>query len=389
MSLVDVRMIPLSRPVYQQSQVDYIQKLLQEGHLVGLGPYTKRCQEWFERLSAGKSKAYMVPSGTAALEFAAILADFKPGDEVILPSYTYVSTANAFVLRGASPVFVGSEPRTMNIDAKSIEAAITPRTKAIIPVHYAGISCDMDAIGSVAQRHNLLVIEDSAQGIASTYKARPLGTIGNIGCFSFHETKNVTSGGQGGAILVNDPSLLDRAQGIFDNGTNRAQFLAGRVSQYSWTDLGSNFLMSEVQAACLWAQLEVMDSLQAARQALFQKYLDDLRPLEDRALLTFPAVPTDCEHNAHIFYFEINSAGERKALMAHMAEKGVATAPHYVPLHTSEAGRRIGRFVGDDARTIEAANRLVRLPLYTEMTADEQMAVVRALRQFWPMQNGH
>jgi dTDP-4-amino-4,6-dideoxygalactose transaminase len=381
-------MIPLSRPVYQQAQVDYIQKLLQDGRLVGLGPYTKWCLEWFENLSQSKSKAFMVPSGTVALEFAAILADIKPGDEVILPSYTYVSTANAFVLRGASPVFVGSESHTMNIDATAIEAAITSRTKAIVPVHYAGFSCDMDAIISIAQRHNLLVIEDSAQGIASTYKSRPLGAIGHVGCFSFHETKNVTAGGQGGAVLVNDRSLFDRAQKIFDNGTNRAQFLEGRVSQYSWTDLGSNFLMSEVQAACLWAQLEVMDTLQAARHALFQNYVIALRALHDKGHITLPTIPEYCEHNAHIFYFEINNPGERKALMAHMKEKGITTAPHYVPLHQSEAGKRIGRFVGDDTRTNEAANRLVRLPLYTEMTMEEQAAVVNALQEYWVMQNG-
>ena len=378
-------MIPLSRPVYQQVQIDYIQKLLQQGHLVGLGPYTKRCLEWFENLSRSNSKAFMVPSGTAALEFAAILADIKPGDEVILPSYTYVSTANAFVLRGASPVFIGSEPRTMNIDATAIEAAVTSRTKAIVPVHYAGISCDMDVITSIAQRHNLLVIEDSAQGIASAYKSRPLGTIGHVGCFSFHETKNVTSGGQGGAVLVNDPALFDRAQAIFDNGTNRAQFLQGRVSQYSWTDLGSNFLMSELQAAWLWAQLEVMDTLQAARHAIFQKYVTALRPLHDKDHITFPLIPEDCEHNAHIFYFEVNNPGERKALMAHMNEKGIMTAPHYVPLHNSEAGKRVGRFIGDDTRTNEAASRLVRLPLYTEMTMVEQMTVIRTLQEFWAM----
>jgi dTDP-4-amino-4,6-dideoxygalactose transaminase len=400
------KMIPLSRPIFQQTQLTYIKELLQTGHLVGLGPYTQKCVAWFENLTstsssndgassgsstttATKSKAFLVPNGTFALEFAAILADFQPGDEVIIPSYTYVSTANAFVLRGAIPVFVGIEAQTMNIDASAIEAAITPKTKAIVPVHYAGIACDMDTIMSIARRHNLLVIEDAAQGIAATYRSRPLGTIGHIGCFSFHETKNVTSGGQGGAVMVNDRALVDRATAIFDNGTNRAQFLQGRISQYSWTQLGSNFLMSELLAACLWAQLEVLDDLQEARYRLLARYQTVLQRLERRGLVTLPALPAECACNAHICYFEINVPGERKALMAHMKDRGVVTAPHYVPLHKSDAGKRIGRFVGDDSRTNDAASRLVRLPLYSSMTEAEQDQVIKALEEFWTMQNGH
>lgn len=376
-------MIPLSRPVFLPQQLKYVEALLQDGHLSGAGPYTLRCEQWLEKSMSTKGKAFLTPSGTTALELAAMAIDIQPMDEVILPSYTYVSTANAFVLRGAVPAFVDLEADTMNIDASKIEAAITPKTKAIVPVHYAGISCDMDMIMDIAKRHNLYVVEDAAQGLVAKYKGKTLGTIGHIGCMSFHETKNATAGGQGGAVMINDEALLDRAKAIYDNGTNRAQFLKGKVSQYSWTDIGSNFLMSEILAALLWAQLETLDDIQQQRHVLFDSYLKALQPLEKAGYITLPGTPEGREHNAHIFYLKLKEPEQRKALMAHMKAQGVITAPHYVPLHVSEAGSRIGRFVGEDVNTSLSGSQLLRLPLYNSMTKEEQYQVVKALMDFW------
>ncbi len=330
--------------------------------LAGDGNFTKVCQAWIEKRT-GSQKALLTHSCTAALEMAAILADLQPGDEVIMPSYTFVSTANAFALRGAVPVFVDIRPDTLNLDERKIEAAITPRTRAIAPVHYAGVGCDMDAIMAIAERHRLLVIEDAAQGVLARYRGRPLGAIGHLGAFSFHETKNIISG-EGGALLINDPTLAERAEIIREKGTNRSQFFRGQVDKYTWVDIGSSYLPGEIIAAFLWAQMEEADSITARRLALWERYHAAFEPLERAGRVRRPVIPDGCGHNAHMYYLLLRDLDDRTSFIQAMKAEGVNCVFHYVPLHSAPHGRKVGRMADDLAVTSDLADRLVRLPLW-------------------------
>nr|WP_315402261.1 dTDP-4-amino-4,6-dideoxygalactose transaminase [uncultured Duganella sp.] len=354
--------IPFNKPFMTGRELWYIAQAHTNGHLSGDGQFTKQCHGWLER-KTGAGRALLTHSCTAALEMAALLAELEPGDEVIMPSYTFVSTANAFVMRGAVPVFVDIRADTLNLDETKIEAAITPRTKVILPVHYAGVACEMDTIMDIAARHGLLVVEDAAQGIMSTYKGRPLGSIGHLGAYSFHETKNIIAG-EGGALLVNDPALAARAEIIREKGTNRGQFFRGQVDKYTWVDIGSSYLPGEVIAAFLWAQMEEADAITARRLALWERYHAALAPLEAAGQLRRPVVPAGCAHNAHMYYILLDSLAQRTAVIAALKAAGVASVFHYVPLHSAPAGRRLGRAHGELARTDALSDRLLRLPLW-------------------------
>lgn len=355
-------MIPFNKPYMTGKEVDYIMQAHANGQLSGDGPFTKQCNTWLEQ-EIGSRKALLTHSCTAALEMAAILLDLNAGDEVIMPSYTFVSTANAFVLRGAIPVFVDIRPDTLNIDERLIEQAITPRTKAICVVHYAGVACEMDTIMAIARRHGLKVVEDAAQGIFSSYKGRPLGGIGDLAALSFHETKNVISG-EGGALLINDPALVERAEIIREKGTNRSRFFRGQVDKYTWVDVGSSYLPSELIAAFLAAQLEHGSEITARRLAIWQRYHEWAAPLEAAGLLRRPIVPTDCRHNAHMYYLLLAGLEERTAFIEAMKAAGIGTVFHYIPLHSSPAGQRFGRTAGLLPHTDAVSARLVRLPFW-------------------------
>lgn len=365
-------MIPFNKPYMTGKELWYISQAHASGHLAGDGQFTKKCSAWLEQRT-GARKALLTHSCTAALEMAAILADVQPGDEVIMPSYTFVSTANAFLLRGATPVFVDIRPDTLNIDETKIEEAITPRTKAIVPVHYAGVACEMDTIMGIAHRHDLLVIEDAAQGIMSTYKGRPLGGIGHMAALSFHETKNIISG-EGGALLINDPRFVQRAEIIREKGTNRSQFFRGQVDKYSWVDIGSSYLPGELVAAFLWAQMEEADAITGKRLDIWDRYHAEFSRLESSGAVRRPTVPVDCVHNAHMYYLMLPSLHHRAALIDKLKVNGVYTVFHYVPLHSSQHGRRVGRVAGDMRHTDDAGDRLVRLPLWLGL--DEQQSDV-------------
>lgn len=354
--------IPFNKPYMTGKELWYIAQAHAAGHLSGDGQFTRRCSQWLEQRQ-GCEKALLTHSCTAAIEMAAILANIGPGDEVIMPSYTFVSTANAFVLRGATPVFVDIRPDTLNIDETLIEAAITPRTRAIVPVHYAGVACEMDTIMAIARRHKLIVIEDAAQGIMSTYKGRPLGSIGHMGCLSFHETKNIISG-EGGALLVNDAEFVQRAEIIREKGTNRSQFFRGQVDKYTWCDLGSSFLPSELIAAFLWAQMEAADDITHQRMVLWQRYHHDLAPLERVGLVRRPILPEQCQHNAHMYYLLLPDLAKRTRLIEALKARNINAVFHYVPLHSSPAGKSYGRVSGDMHHTDALSDRLVRLPLW-------------------------
>lgn len=345
--------------------------------LAGDGPFTKRCHNWLQQ-NTGSSKGLLTHSCTAALEMAALLLDISDGDEIIMPSYTFVSTANAFVLRGGVPVFVDVRHDTLNIDERLIEAAITERTKAIVPVHYAGVACEMDTILQIAQRHGIAVVEDAAQGVMARYKGRALGSIGNLGTYSFHETKNVISG-EGGALLVNDPDLILRAEIIREKGTDRSRFFRGEVDKYTWQEVGSSFLPGELTAAFLWAQLEEADSITKARLALWHRYHEHLAPLEASGLIRRPVIPNDCEHNAHMYYILLAPGIDRCQVLDEVKREGVACVFHYIPLHSSPAGRRLGRVSGSLEVTDSHAERLIRLPLWLGMTDQELARVVEIL----------
>lgn len=347
------------------------------GHLSGDGMFTKKCHTWLEA-HTGTRTALLTHSCTAALEMAAILADIRPGDEIIMPSYTFVSTANAFVLRGGVPVFVDIRPDTLNIDETKIEAAITPRTKAVVPVHYAGVACEMDVIMDIAQRHSLLVIEDAAQGIMSTYKGRPLGSIGHMGAYSFHETKNIISG-EGGALLVNDARFAGRAEVIREKGTNRSQFFRGQVDKYTWVDIGSSYLPGEIIAAFLWAQMEEAESITQQRLEIWQRYHDAFATLEAAGMLRRHVVPYGCQHNAHMYYILLESLAKRTQLISKLKECGVHTVFHYVPLHNSPAGEKYGRVHGSMAITQDVSDRLVRLPMWVGIEKSSQDTVVQLI----------
>ncbi len=375
-------MIPFNAPPITGTEIDYMQSAMASGKLCGDGGFTRRCQQWMEQHFNCK-KVLLTPSCTASLEMAALLIDIQPGDEVIMPSYTFVSTANAFVLRGASIVFVDVRPDTMNIDETLIEAAITPKTRAIVPVHYAGVACEMDTIMALAAKHQLYVIEDAAQGVMSQYKGRALGTIGHIGCFSFHETKNYTAGGEGGATLINDAALTERAEIIREKGTNRSQFFRGQVDKYTWRDIGSSYLMSDLQAAWLWAQLEVAERINQQRLRLWQRYYDALQPLAAQGRITLPVVPEACRHNAHMFYIKLRDSSDRQALINWMKEAEILTVFHYIPLHSSPAGERFGRFEGDDRFTTCDSERLLRLPLFYNLSDNNQRTVIGSLLSFF------
>ncbi len=371
--------IPFNKPFIIGRELSLIADAVSRGHLSGDGHYTKLCNHWFEEKLACR-KALLTHSCTAALEMSAILCDLQPGDEVILPSYTFVSTANAFVLRGAVPVFVDIRPDTLNIDEKLIEAAITPKTRAIVPVHYAGVPCEMDAIMDIAQRHKLLVVEDAAQALLSTYKGKALGTIGHFGCLSFHETKNIISG-EGGALLINDERFFERAEVIREKGTNRSQFFRGEVDKYTWVDIGSSYLPSELVSAFLYAQLERADEITAQRCRICSAYAEQLAPLERAGTLRLPHF--DADSNGHMFFILLDSLATRTALITHLKALGIHPVFHYVPLHSSPAGRKYGRVSGSMQVTDDLNERLLRLPLHYEMDDADVTRISAAIRDFF------
>jgi dTDP-4-amino-4,6-dideoxygalactose transaminase len=373
--------IPFNKPFIVGKELHNISQAVHEGHLAGDGAFTKKCHAWLEE-RFGAKKVLLTHSCTAALEMAAILCDLEPGDEVIMPSYTFVSTANAFALRGARIRFVDIREDTLNIAETLIEDAITPRTRAIVTMHYAGVAAEMDTILDIARRHDLLVIEDAAQGVNATYKDRYLGTIGDLGAYSFHETKNFISG-EGGALLVNNDRFLERAEIIREKGTNRSQFYRGQVDKYTWVDIGSSFLPSELVAAFLFAQLEEADTITAARWEVFRRYEELLQPLAESGQLRIPVCPTECRHNAHMFYVILPTQELRNGLIAHLKEHGILAVFHYVPLHTSSMGCQAGYFEGALPVTDDLSSRLVRLPCYFELTQDEQDEVVERIFEFF------
>jgi dTDP-4-amino-4,6-dideoxygalactose transaminase len=359
---------PFNRPHCTGAELDYIREVVAAGHLSGDGTFTKRCHNWLEA-HTGAKKALLTHSCTGALEMAAMLSGVGPGDEVIMPSYTFVSTANAFVLRGATPVFVDIRSDTLNMDENLLEAAITPRTRAIAPVHYAGVGCEMDAITDLAQRHRLVVVEDAAQGIGATYRGRALGAIGQLGCLSFHETKNIVSG-EGGALLINDEQFIERAEIIREKGTNRSQFFRGEVDKYTWVDIGSSYLPSDIIAAFLWAQLERTEAINAERLSIWHRYHERFADLERRERVRRPIVPAENCHNAHMYYLLLPDLESRTRVIAALKEHGVGAVFHYVPLHSAPAGMKYGRVSGPMSVTDDIADRLVRLPMWPDMRAE-------------------
>ncbi len=369
--------ITFNRPFITGREIDYILQAETGGMLSGDGPFTKRCHEWLER-QTGSAKVLLTHSCTAALEMGALLADIQPGDEVIMPSYTFVSTANAFVLRGGVPVFVDIREDTLNLDERLIAAAITPRTKVIVPVHYAGVSCEMDAIMDIARRHRLKVVEDAAQGMMSTYKGKLLGSIGDLGAYSFHETKNVISG-EGGALLVNDPALALRAEIIREKGTDRSRFFRGEVDKYTWQEVGSSYLPGELVAAFLWAQLQEAQTITSRRLEIWGRYHEALAPMEAVGALRRPIVPAECQHNAHMYYVLLGEGGNRQQVLETFKNNGINAVFHYVPLHSSPAGRRYGRVHGSMRVTDRQSERLIRLPLWLGLVPTQQERIVDLL----------
>jgi dTDP-4-amino-4,6-dideoxygalactose transaminase len=356
-------MIPFNKPPVTGNEEHYIHQALLSKKLSGDGEFTHKCHQWFEANLQCK-KALLTTSCTHALEMASILLDIQEGDEVIMPSYTFVSTANAFVLRGAKVVFVDIRPDTMNIDETKIEQAITDRTVAIVPVHYAGVACEMDTIMEIARRHSLFVIEDAAQGMMSSYKGNPLGTIGHLGAFSFHETKNYTSGGEGGLLIINDERFSDRAEIIREKGTNRSQFFRGTIDKYSWVDIGSSYLPNELSAAYLWGQLEQVDIINDDRLESWQTYYNGLKILQEKGAIELPYIPAECAHNSHMFYIKVSDIHERTGLLKYLKQHDILAVFHYVPLHSALAGTQFGRFHGEDSYTTIESERLLRLPLF-------------------------
>lgn len=374
--------LDFNKPPYTGNEDQYVLQAMRSDKISGDGRFTQKCHEWFEKGLPCK-QALLTPSCTAALEMAAILIDTQPGDEIIMPSYTFVSTANAFVLRGAKIVFVDIRPDTMNIDETKIVAAITDKTKAIVPVHYAGVGCEMDSIMEIAQHHNLYVIEDAAQGMMSKYKGKALGTIGHLGTFSFHETKNYTSGGEGGLLIINDEQFKKRAEIIREKGTNRSQFFRGMVDKYSWVDIGSSYLPSDLQAAYLWGQLEKANEINQSRLCAWQVYYEALVPFEEKNLLELPSLPEHCEHNAHMFYIKAKNLIERVKLLNHLKENAILAVFHYVPLHSASGGKRYSRFSGTDTHTTCESERLIRLPLWYGITEAAQYKVIDSIAKFY------
>ena len=374
-------MISFNIPPYVGNELEYMRDAAENHRISGDGKYTKLCSEWMEERFCSH-KILLTTSGTSALDMAALLCDLHPGDEVILPSFTFSSTANAFVLAGAKLVFVDIRPDTMNIDETRIEAAITDKTKVVVPVHYAGVACEMDTIMEIAHKYNLFVVEDAAQGVMSTYKGKALGTIGDFGCYSFHETKNYSMG-EGGGISVNNRSFVERAEIIREKGTNRSRFYRGQVDKYTWVDIGDSYLPSELNAAYLWAQLEQADIINEDRLRSWKTYYDGLKTLVERKILDLPFVPEECAHNAHMFYIKVKDLQERTELIEFLKASDVNAVFHYVPLHSSEAGVRFGRFYGVDRYTSSESDRLIRLPMYYGMRADDVHKVISAVKSFY------
>ncbi|WP_081001128.1 dTDP-4-amino-4,6-dideoxygalactose transaminase [Pseudomonas brassicacearum] len=370
--------VPFNKPPYNGNEDQYVISAMRSGKMSGDGAFTLRCQQWFEK-NLNCKKTLLTPSCTQALEMAALLIDIQPGDEVIMPSYTFVSTANAFVLRGAKVVFVDVRPDTMNIDESLIEAAITDKTKAIVPVHYAGIACEMDTIMSIAERHRLLVIEDAAQGMMSTYKGRALGTIGHMAAYSFHETKNYTSGGEGGLLLINDEQFITRAEIIREKGTNRSLFFRGMIDKYTWVDVGSSYLPGELQAAYLYGQLEKAEQINEARKNIWNFYNLALQEIAKKGLITLPHIPEGCAGNGHMFYIKVKNIEVRTKVLEFLKEHNVGAVFHYIPLHSAPAGLRLGRFHGVDANTTVESERLIRLPIWYGMQQAEMEQVITAV----------
>ena len=362
-------MINFNVPPFTGKEIEYIREAVDNQKICGDGPFTKKCSEWIEH-KTGTGRALLTTSCTHATELAALLLDIKPGDEVIMPSYTFVSTADAFVLRGATAVFVDIRPDTMNIDEKLIEDAVTDRTRAIVPVHYAGVGCEMDTILDIAKRHDLAVVEDAAQGIMATYKGRALGAIGDFGCYSFHETKNYSMG-EGGALLIRDESFVEKAEIFREKGTDRSKYYRGQVDKYRWQDYGSSYLPSDMNAAYLYAQLEMADEINETRKARWEQYKTLLTPLAEAGRITLPFIPDECVHNAHMFYIKAKDMEERTALIDHLKSREILSVFHYVPLHSAPAGVKYGRFHGEDRYTTSESDRLLRLPMYYKLTEDE------------------
>lgn len=374
-------MINFNEPPFVGTEFVYLEQAIRNKKICGDGVFTKRCNAWLEDCT-GAQKALLTTSGTAALEMAALLCDIEPGDEVILPSYTFSSTATAFVLAGARLVFVDIRPDTMNIDERMIEAAVSDKTKAIVVVHYAGVSCEMDAIMDLASEYNLRIVEDAAQGIMSLYKGRPLGSIGDFGCYSFHETKNYSMG-EGGALLIADEKHNEPAEVLREKGTNRSRFFRGQVDKYTWVGYGSSYLPSDLNAAYLWAQLERADDINENRLAIWNRYYHAFVDLADQEIISLPVIPKECVHNAHMFYMKCRGLSERTALIAYLRDRDVQSTFHYIPLHSAPAGRKFGRFAGDDVYTTAESERIVRLPMYYGLAEEDQDRVIEAVRAFF------
>lgn len=374
-------MINFNRPPFTGKEFDYMKEAVSNLKICGDGPFTKKCDAWMEKRFNVK-KVLLTTSGSTALDMSALLCELKPGDEVILPSFTFSSTANAFVLAGARLVFVDIRPDTMNIDETKIEAAITSRTKVICPVHYAGVACEMDTIMSIAKKYNLMVVEDAAQGVMSTYKGKALGTIGDFGCFSFHETKNYSMG-EGGAILINNSNYIEKAEILREKGTNRAQFFRGQIAKYNWVDFGDSYLQSDLNAAYLWAQLEKADEINDNRLATWAAYYEAFKILENQGIIELPAVPEGCVHNAHMFYLKTKDLETRQNYIKFMKENEILCTFHYVPLHSAPAGIKFGRFNGKDIHTTSESDRLVRLPMYYNMDEKDLEKVIDKTLEFF------
>ena len=374
-------MIYFNNPPFVGNELEYVRQAIDNQKICGDGPFTKKCSQWIET-KTGTSKALLTTSCTHATEMAALLLDIKPGDEVIMPSYTFVSTADAFVLRGAKAVFVDIRPDTMNIDENLIENAITEHTKAIVPVHYAGVSCEMDKITELALKYNLKIVEDAAQGLLSTYKGKMLGTIGDFGCYSFHETKNYSMG-EGGALLIRDPNYIEKAEIIREKGTNRSKFFRGQIDKYTWVDAGSSYLPSDLNAAYLWAQLEQADKIFDNRMKTWNLYYELLTDLQKQGVISLPVVPENCAHNAHMFYIKAKDLDERTHLIDFLKEQGILAVFHYIPLHTAPAGRKFGVFCGEDRYTTKESERLVRLPMYYGLEEEKVVYIVNKIKDFY------
>lgn len=374
-------MISFNVPPVVGNELKYIEQAIGNHKICGDGEFTQKCSAWMEE-KTGTAKALLTTSCTHATEMAALLADIQPGDEVVMPSFTFVSTADAFVLRGAKVKFVDIRPDTMNIDETLIEDAITDKTKAIVPVHYAGVGCEMDTIMDIARKHHLLVIEDAAQGVMSSYKGKALGTIGDYGCYSFHETKNYSMG-EGGALLIKDPDMIERAEIVREKGTNRSKFFRGQIDKYTWVDAGSSYLPSELNAAYLWAQLEQADIVNDNRLKSWNLYKELLTPIAEKEYITLPYIPEECTHNAHMFYIKTKNLEERSALISYLKENGVLAVFHYIPLHGAPAGQKYGEFIGEDKYTTRESERLVRLPMYYNLSEEDITYVAELISRFY------